>query len=232
MKLGYQIKAKGTKKAEVLIYEDIGDSWFGGMSAKRFAEDLAKLGKLDEINVRINSPGGSVFDGIAIYNTLRSNGARVVVDVDGLAASIASVIAMAGDTRRAAANSMFMIHDPWIMTAGTAADLREQAELLDKIRGTLLDTYVRRTGADETTLSDMMREETWFTADEAKELGFVSEITDELKIAAGYSPEIMAKYKHVPESLRNLVAAGVAAFTPAPNEKLQRMRASLNAKRL
>jgi ATP-dependent Clp endopeptidase proteolytic subunit ClpP len=230
MKLGFQIKAKDKKKAEVLIYEEIGESWFGGLSAKHFAEELAKLGKLDEINVRINSIGGSVFDGIAIYNTLRANGAKIVVDVDGLAASIASVIVMAGDDRRAAANSMFMIHDPWIMTMGTAAELRTQADLLDKIRGTLLDTYVRRGGGDETKISDMMAAETWFTAIEAQDLGFVHEITEDLKIAAGVRPEILAKFKHAPESLRALAVE--AAFTPTPNEKIQQMRAKLNARRL
>jgi ATP-dependent Clp protease protease subunit len=90
----------------------VGEGWFGGMSAKTFVTELQKLGKVDVINLHINSPGGSVFDGVAIYNSLKSHPARIEVDVDALAASIASVIAMAGDEIRIAENAMMMIHDP------------------------------------------------------------------------------------------------------------------------
>lgn len=237
MKFGFKIKAKGKKKAEVLIYEDIGDSMFGGMSAKRFADELKEHGPLDEINVRINSFGGSVFDGVAIYNTLRSSGAKIIVDVDGVAASIASIIAMAGDVRRTASNSMWMIHDPWIFTAGTADELRKQAELLDSVRGTLLETYVSRSGADEKTVSDMMKEETWLTADKVKELGFVTEITGELAVAASGNSEIRGHYKYVPECLGKLVAASAPApvaadpFVPQPNNNVISMRARVAARK-
>ena len=108
---GFEIKCKGTM-ADILIYEDIGDGWLGGISAKTFADELKKLKNLTQLNVRINSPGGAVFDGLAIYNTLKKHKANVTVSIDGLAASIASVIAMAGDQITMAENALMMIHDP------------------------------------------------------------------------------------------------------------------------
>ena len=186
---------KGNKKAEVLIYEDIGDGWMGGLSAKRFADELNALGKLSEINVRINSPGGSVFDGVAIYNTLRNNGARIIVDIDGLAASISSVIAMAGHEINMAANALFMIHDPWGVFAGNADDLRTQAELLDKVQGTLVDTYMNKATASRADVEQMMKDETWMTAAEAAAHGFIDSVTDEIQMAAHFD---LKRFKHPP----------------------------------
>jgi ATP-dependent Clp protease protease subunit len=193
----FEIKAKGKDAAEVLIYEDIGEGWFGGVSAKGFADDLKALGDgIKTINVRINSAGGSVFDGVAIYNTLRKHGARIEVDIDGMALSIASVIAMAGDEIRMAENALFMIHDPWTMTWGNAGELREQADLLDKIKGTLVDTYVARSGRSAAEVSDWMAAETWMTAQEAQERGFVNSITGALKMAAKFDA---SRFKNPPK---------------------------------
>src|ERR1044072_9600498 len=100
MGAGFSIKAKGNSEAEILIYEDVGEGWFGGVTAKQFAEDLKALGKVDTINLRINSAGGDVFDGLAIYRRLVDHPARVITHIDGLAASIASVIAMSGNEIR------------------------------------------------------------------------------------------------------------------------------------
>lgn len=194
----FKIKAKGKKKAEVYIYEDIGDGWLGGISAKAFADQLNALGDLDEINVRINSAGGSVFDGFAIYNTLIKNSATIIVDVDGLAASIASIIAMAGDEVNMSSNALMMIHDPWIVASGSAGDLRKQADLLDTVRGQLLATYVNRTDGDESVISGMMTEETWMTSEEALGHGFIDSISDEIKIAAKVD---QTKFKNVPKAL-------------------------------
>lgn len=198
---GYSIKAKGNSKAEILIYEDVGEGWLGGIGAKRFAEDLRDMGTLTEINVRINSAGGSVFDGIAIYNTLRKNGARVIVDIDGLAASIASIIAMAGDEIRMADNATMMVHNPWGVFAGDAQSLREQADLLDKVRGQLVTTYANQATVDQATIERLMDAETWMTADEALEHGFIHSVTSEMKMAA--HPDV-SKFKHAPESLLNI----------------------------
>ena len=195
-----QIKNKGKGKAELYLYEAIGSGWMGGISAKDVADALKSMGSLTEIKVRINSPGGDVFDGVAIYNQLVKNSAKIVVEIDGLAASIASIIAMAGDEINMPSNAMIMIHDPWMIAAGTAEELRDQAELLDKIRGQLLSTYQTRTGGDLKEISDMMAAETWMTADEALEHGFIDNITDEVQAAASFD---LSKFKHAPKSLQN-----------------------------
>lgn len=197
MKKGYDIKAKG-KEADIYIFEEIGDGWMGGISAKRFADDLKAAGDLVQINLHINSPGGSVFDGIAIYNTLKKNKALVVVDIDGLAASIASIIAMSGDEIRMAENAMMMIHDPWTVAAGSSADLRETADMMDKVKETLITTYARKTGLDDDEISDLMAAETWMTADEAVERGFIDSVSEEAKLAACFSPDRLAAYKNTP----------------------------------
>lgn len=190
---GFSIVAK-TKEAEIWIYEEIGaGGWFeGGLSAKQFAEDLKALGKLERILVHINSPGGDVFDGIAIYNILKQNSARVAVTIDGLAASIASVIAMAGDEISMAENALMMIHDPWSIGIGNSAELREVADRLDKVGGVLTDTYARKTGLEPAQIAEMMALETWMTAAEAQAQGFVDTVGEPLQMAAHFD---LAKYK-------------------------------------
>jgi ATP-dependent Clp endopeptidase proteolytic subunit ClpP len=186
----------GTKSAEIYLYDEIGDSFFGGITAKQFADDLNALGKIDRINVRINSPGGDVFQGLAIYNTLKRHPANVVVDIDGMALSIASIIAMAGNTINMAKNAMFMIHDPWGFTGGTAEDFRKQADLLDQVKENLVNTYVDKTGMDSGQINLLMSEETWMQAEEAKRLGFISNITEELQMAAGFN---LSRFKKPPQ---------------------------------
>jgi len=193
---GYQINAKADR-AEILIYEDIGEGWLGGISAKRFVEDLNGL-NVGEINLRINSDGGSVFEGLTIYNALKRKDANINVAVDGLAASIASIIAMSGNEISMAANAFMMIHDPWTVSAGTAEDLRKTADLMDSVRENLLNVYVDRTRGEADNISTMMAAETWMTADQAMENGFIDSITDELRIAARVD---QSKYRHVPEEL-------------------------------
>lgn len=237
---GYQIKAAG-KTADIYIYEDIGEGWFGGVSAKQFADDLTALGELDTINLFINSFGGSVFDGVAIYNQLKRHSAQVIVNVDGIAASIASIVVMAGDTIRMAANGFLMIHNPWTIAAGNAEDLHSVAETLEKIGGTLVNTYVDRSTADEDEITEMMAAETWFTAEEALALGLIDEITEELAIAASLDKAgLLAKFQNVPEPVKTIAdepeedpapepkpepkADGKEDFTPKPNPILTRMR--------
>ncbi len=230
---GYKINAKGNSKAEILIYEDIGEGWLGGISAKRFAEDVRDLGTMTEINVRINSAGGSVFDGIAIYNTLRKNSARIVVDVDGLAASIASIIAMAGDEIRMAENAMMMIHNPWGVFAGDAESLRQQADLLDTVRGQLVTTYANQATIDQATIETLMDAETWMDATEALSHGFIHTVTGEMKMAA--HPDV-SKFKHAPDSL--LKAKSVVQMKPTAQSKgdasvkLGKMASAINAMKL
>jgi len=182
--------------AEILLYEDIG-GWFG-ITAESFVKEVKSLGKVSNISLRINSNGGNVFDGLAIHNYLKSHEARVTVEVDGLAASIASIIAMAGDEIRMADNAWMMIHDPWIVTGGTAKELRETADTMEGIRETLLDTYVARSGHDRDAISNMMEEETWLNASDAVEFGLASSITGAMDVAASVHKDW---FKHPPQAL-------------------------------
>lgn len=172
-----KVMARGQKSAEVLIYDPIGADWFGnGVTAKRFRDDLEAMGDVSEIVVRINSPGGEVFDGLSIYNTLKDHPAKITVHVDGLAASIASVIAMAGDRIVMGEGAMFMVHSPWTIAAGNADNMRETADMLDKVEVGLVDAYVSRTGNPRATVQKWMEGETWFTRDEALAAGLATEI--------------------------------------------------------
>lgn len=187
--MALKIQAKSKDTAEIWLYGEIGESlWGDSISAKQFADELKGAGSVSSIILRINSPGGSVFDGLAIYNALKSHPARVVSEIDGAALSIASIIALAGDVVRMSGNAFFMIHNPWTMAAGEAGDFRSMADRLDLVRGSLLGTYATRTRSLATTeqISGWMDAETWFTAEEALEHGFVDEITNELDVAAKY----------------------------------------------
>jgi len=181
---------------EIFIFDDIGEGFFSdGVTPKSFAADLKALGAVRTLNIFINSSGGSVFDGVAIFNQLKRHGARKVVFIDGIAASIASVIAMAGDEINIAANGFIMIHEPFTMAMGSAAEFRKVADQLDKINDTIINTYAARTGTPENTIADLMAVETWMNAEEAIELGFADNISDEVEIAA----IDLSQFRNVPE---------------------------------
>lgn len=209
--------AKG-KRAEILLYEDIG-GWFG-ISAADFVRDVKAAGDITEIDLRLNSNGGSVFEGIAIYNYLRSHKARVNVHIDGLAASIASIIAMAGDTINMADNAWMMIHDPWIMTAGNAGELRTIADKLDGFRDSLLDTYMLRASSSRDDVSAMMADETWLNAADAKKHGLVDDITEALQVAASVRADW---FRNTPKALINAASQIRQRAPSATNEKIVRM---------
>lgn len=223
-----KILAKSKDEAEVLVHEAIGDNWFGdGLTSKRFAEDLKKIGDVKSIRVRINSPGGSVTDGVGIYNALRSHGARIVVDIEGAAYSIASVIAMAGDEIRMRTGSMMMIHSPWSFAMGNAEEMREAADVLDKFEDSLLDIYVKRSGRDRAELKDMLRAETWLHPAEAVEAGLadVADDTEEPEqkdAAAALLKQQRAEFRAFAMTLRKPMnpppALNATASTSAPAE--------------
>ena len=182
--------------SELLIYEGIGEY---EVSAKSFAADLKALGDTKEISVRINSPGGNVFDGCTIYNLLKQHEAEVTVHIDGFCASIASVIAMAGDKIIMADNALMMIHDPWSIAVGSADDFRAEADILDKVKQSLLTTYEARTGMSRDEISAMMSDETWLDAEEAKTFGFIDESVEPLLAAASIKENIKGDFaKNVP----------------------------------
>ncbi len=168
------------KDNELLLYDWIGiDPWTGeGVSAAQVVDWLGKLpAEASEIVVRINSPGGEIFEGVAIYNQLINSGRRVVVRIDSIAASISSVIAMAGDRISMAGNAQMMIHKGWSLVLGNADDFRKEAETLDSIdSGSIASTYAARTGQTPEAITQMMADETWLSAEAAKEKGFVDEI--------------------------------------------------------
>ena len=196
-KKGYQMKAEG-KQAEILLYDVI--NGFGGITAKEVVQDLQKLGDVPNITVRINSPGGSVFEGTAIYNALKSHPAKIDVFIDGMALSMASVIAMAGDKITIAENAMIMIHEPSISVSGTAKRLRKTADTLDKTKQSILTSYVKRTGKSEDEVAVLMALETWMTADEALEHGFVDEISESKGPVAEFDLSHFG-FKRVPDGL-------------------------------
>jgi ATP-dependent Clp protease protease subunit len=221
---GYSMKAKGKSEAEIILYGDVGDSWFGGVTAKQFADDLKALGKVDTINLRINSAGGDVFDGLTIYRRLVDHPARVVAHIDGLAASIASVIAMAGNEIKISESGFLMIHDAWGIAIGSSTDMRTMADLLETTTGSIRDVYAARTGNAAGKVQDWMTQETWFTAAEAVESGFADSVVDNLRIAASIDPK-----KH-----RFNKAPTVLSATPnlaEARERIARMKAQMDRRR-
>lgn len=214
----WEVKARaGGTEGEVWIYGDIGFSWDDdGVTARQFAQDLQDLGAVATIHVYINSAGGSVFQGEAIYNSLRRHRARKIVHVDGMAASIASVIAMAGDEIRIARNGLMMIHDPEGCACGRSTDFRKMADSLDKIKDIIVDTYVLRTGGKADVIAGQMTEETWFNAEEAIAAGFADAIDEPVAVAAFSGIDVTA-FKHAPDALAEAVAAAPAQ--PAPPDQ-------------
>jgi ATP-dependent Clp endopeptidase proteolytic subunit ClpP len=205
MKKWYNMTAKADK-AEIWIYEQIGeDFWSGdGITAKSFQKDLASI-KASQIDLHINSPGGEVFSGITIYNLLKQHPANVTTYIDGLAASIASVIAMAGNEIYMAENALMMIHNPWGMAMGDSTEMRKTADLLDKICESLIIAYTDKSKKKKEEVKCLMDEETWMTAEEAMEHGFIDDVTESMDLAAcaKFIPIMSkAKFKHIPEALK------------------------------
>jgi ATP-dependent Clp endopeptidase proteolytic subunit ClpP len=195
----FEIKnAAADDVATVTIFDEIG---YWGITAADFNREFRAI-KAPTINLEINSPGGSVFDGIAIYNMLKASGKTINGSVMGVAASIASVILMACTKITMPANAMVMVHSPSSGVWGTAVEMRDMADVLDKISASLVATYVKRTGKTEDEVKAMLAKDTWMTADEAKANGFADEVTDSIEVTAKFDME------RIPEAAR-------AAFKPA-----------------
>ena len=179
-------------RAEIYIYDDIGEGWFGGISAHQFAQDLDELTARD-IDVRINSAGGSVFEGVSIYNSLKRKDANISVYVDGVAASIASVIAMAGDTVTIGDGAMMMIHRANTYTYGDAEEHVKAANLLEAVEAQIKGIYQKRVNLDSDELQEMLDAETWLTGEEAVEHGFADSVGESMDVAACIRPGIYDK---------------------------------------
>jgi len=204
----FSIQAKAeSDQADVLIYDYIG---WGGVTAADFAKEL-KAVSAKTINVRINTPGGDVFDGLAIFNSLKAHGAAIHVTVDGIAASIGSIIAMAGDHITMGESAFMMIHNPWAVTIGNAADMREMAATLDKIGASLAGIYASRAGVTLDAAQVWMNAETWFTAEEAKAAG----LADTVKVGAKAENRFdLSAYTKTPQALVEPPAAQTADTQP------------------
>lgn len=180
--LRIELSAKD-RVGEIDIYGTIGQDWFGeGVEPKTFKQDVAALGELDRLNVHVHSYGGSVYEGWAIFNTLDTHSADVHVYVDGSAMSMASVILQAADTRHIAKNGTVMIHNPWSIAMGEAKDFEKAAANLKQIRTQIIDAYIDGgVTASREEVERMMDEETYMTAEQALEHGFVDVIGEEVE---------------------------------------------------
>lgn len=179
----YSIKALAGNAAALTIFDDIGAF---GVTATQFIQDIANLGSIQNLTIQINSQGGSVQDGVAIYNAIKQHPASVTVEINGWALSIASFIAMAGDRVCMASNSLLMLHNPWISAAGDAAELRKTADVLDLTREALISGY-SRSGKSRAEIIALLDAETWYSAAEALAAGFADEVQSSGQPAASFN---------------------------------------------
>ncbi|MED1205841.1 head maturation protease, ClpP-related [Heyndrickxia acidicola] len=203
----WNMQLTSNNEADVYIFGEVVSSGYeyadSDVSAMTFKNDLDALGSVSTINLHLNSPGGSVFDGMAIGAMLKQNSAQVNVYIDGLAASIASVIAMSGDTIFMPSNAMMMVHQPWSMVIGSAEEMRKQADTLDKISASMKQTYLFKAGdkLNEETLDTLLNNETWLSAQDCINYGLADEILPANQVAASISEDLFARYSNVPKSL-------------------------------
>lgn len=182
---------------EVMIYDEIG---MYGVDAKSFIDDVKNLPKNTSVLLRINSPGGSVIDGLAIYDAISRLPQKVTSRIEGIAASMASVIALAADEVVMSENSLYMIHNVWGGEVGESDDLRKAADLMDKMGERLVNIYVSKSGQKEEQIRAWMDEETWFNSSEAVEAGFINLVEAPIKMAAKFD---INKYDYKNKSLVN-----------------------------
>ena len=200
----YSIENKTDKEATIYIYDEIG--WFG-VEAIDFVKDLNDI-KAGTIHIRINSPGGMVFDGTSIFNAIKQHKSKTITHIDGLAASISAVIALAPDKILMAENAFMMIHNPYSMVIGNADDMRSEANLLEKVGGMISKTFIDKTGMDKEKIKDLMTADnglgTWMTADEAMELGFIDEIEEPSENENAKANIFdLSVFANVPDALQN-----------------------------
>lgn len=213
----FKIKASAgaNKPAVIELYEEIG---FWGVQAKDFADQIKAIDG-NKVRVEINSPGGDVMAGIAMYNILVASGKEIETVAMGVAASAASVVFMAGSKRSMPANSFLMLHNPWTIVAGNADELRDTADTLDKIGTSLLATYTSRSGMKAEDLTPLMKKDTWFTADEAKTNGLATDVSDAIEAQASFDlarADLPANVAKVYAKAKPAPAPNPKAETPAP----------------
>ncbi|MFS0783529.1 head maturation protease, ClpP-related [Bacillus sp. 1P06AnD] len=160
--------------SDLTIYGDIGESWWWESTSAADIDSALKEAGNNDLLIHLNSPGGSAFDGIAIYNRLKSHKGKVTIQVDGWACSAASVIAMAADELIMGAGAMMMIHEASNIVWGTKTEMRKEADVLEKLEDGIIDIYMTRANIEREEVKTMVNEETWFSANEAVEIGFAT----------------------------------------------------------
>lgn len=201
----YEIKARSGGVCEIDIMGDIG-SW--GITAKQFATDLKeKAANASMIKVLLHSLGGDVMEGMAIYNMLKNHPAPVHIDIVGIAASMGSVIAMAGDVVRIPSNAWMMVHSPWGIQGGNAEDMRNYAEILDKFESSMLMAYISKTGKSEEDIQALLAAETWLMGAEVVEHGFADELLDAVEAAASLNSKRAKDFEKMPEAAKKMFMA-------------------------
>lgn len=214
----YSIRAAANNTAEVRIYDEIG-GW--GISARWFAEELAALGQINRINLHIHSPGGSVLDGLAIYNLLKAHPAQKTVYIDGMACSMASAIAMVGNPIIMPENAMMMVHRPRGVVGGESDDIREYADLLDKIEGVIIPIYAEKTGKTPKEIAVLLEKETWMSGAECVSEGFADKLIQPVKAMACIHSKRVEEFERMPQSIKGMIIApqGNAGAQPQPQAK-------------
>jgi ATP-dependent Clp endopeptidase proteolytic subunit ClpP len=209
--LYYAPAASAGETATIQIFDQIGEDWFGGngLSGKQFSDVLAEVGN-GPLLVEINSPGGNVWDGLSIYNQLRGRKAPVTTRVVGIAASIASIIALAGDKVEMADAALMMIHDPSGMASGTSEDMRKMADALDQHAEVLVGVYAKKTGRSTESIRAAMKAETWFTTAEAIQFGLVDKPIKQIAMAAKWHPRAVTKT--APPTVKTNLERGIRQY--------------------
>ena len=213
-----KLSATTEATAELYIYGAIGDPW-DGITPKAVADALKDAGDAKWLDVRINSEGGIAFDGVAILNLLRSAKQQVNVLVDGIAASAASIIAMAGETITMGSGAMLMVHDPWGFVMGAAEEMRHTATILESVRDQVAEIYAARSTVELEEIRALMTAETWMTAEEAMAIGLADEVVEREMAAAKWD---LTKFSNPPEdllpySVRKHVSAGRSPMSTMAN---------------
>lgn len=210
-KTWYSMTMAANKTADIHIYDSIG---YWGVTAKQFAKDLKELGSVSKINLHVNSPGGDVFDGTAIFNLLKNHDAEVESFVEGVAASMGSVVALSADRVCIAENAYFMIHNPSTFAWGDEHAMDRAKKLLSKVKNTMTNLYSSVTGMDPEEVSDLMDDETWYTGSEALEAGFADELIDPIELEANFD---LSNYSKAPQELvAEMEKTGEPAHEMAP----------------
>ncbi len=225
--MGLRVNNVSSDAPSVYLYGVIGDD-YGGITSAQFRKELAEIPPRKPINLHIHSEGGSVFEGIAMFNQLRQRIGKISVVVDGLAASAASFVAMAGSTITMAQHSWMMIHEAHGIKEGRASDFRAAADQIDAMNSEIVSIYAPRWKGTEAELRAAMDAETWLDAEAAVKVGLADAVGESLSIAACVSPEVNAKlkFKCVPESLQSgekspRLKSMLAKLPPEPEKQEQ-----------